>query len=62
MSVDRPDSGGGQPKALPPESGGVPSLHVLEDTVKPPDSGESKVNENDVTINEDFSKDLLGKR
>ena len=60
MSVDRPDSGGGQPQALPPESGGVP-IQVLEDTVKPPDEEESKVNENDVTINEDFSKDLLGK-
>ena len=59
MSVDRPDSGGGQHQALPPESG-VPSIQVLEDTVKPPDE-ETKVNENDVTINEDFSKDLLGK-
>ena len=60
MSVDRPDSGG-MPQAPPP--GEVPPIQVLEDPpVKPPDDEESNVNENNVTINEDFTNDLLGKK
>ena len=58
MSVDRPDSGG-MPQG--PSPGGVPPIQALEDHVKPPDDEKSNVNENNVTINEDFTNDLLGK-